>query len=61
MITKERLAAYKRRALASVASRANNPAAPGVACVSITPHDLLALLLSYEERQAAKAEEKAGE
>lgn len=48
MITAERLAAYKTQAIAAVASRANNPAAPGVACVNASPHDMLDLIQHYE-------------
>lgn len=49
MITPERLDVYKKKALASVASRANNPRAPGIAMVQVSPHDLLDLILSFEE------------
>lgn len=54
MITPERLETYKKKALASVASRAKNPRAPGVAMVPVSPHDLLDLVLSFEEAALAK-------
>lgn len=52
MITPERLAQYKKRAIDSVASRVKNPAAPGVSMVQVSPHDLLDLILSFEDRIA---------
>ena len=61
MITPERLAAYKKQALASVAARAANKAAPGVTCVSVSPHDLLDLILSFEEATATQPEKADGE
>jgi hypothetical protein len=48
MITPERLAEYKKRAIASVAARTKNPRAPGVTCIAVSPHDLLDLILFYE-------------
>lgn len=62
MITPERLAMYKKKAIASVASRANNPRAPGVSMVQVSPHDLLDLILAFEETLPAveKADEQGG-
>lgn len=48
MITAERAAAYRRKAIAAIAAKAHNPADAGIACVSITPHDLLSLLDAAE-------------
>lgn len=49
MITPERLAMYKRLALRAVAARAKNPAAPGISCVNMSPHDALDLILHFEK------------
>lgn len=49
MISPERLAAYKKQALKSVAARTKNPNAPGLSCVPVSPHDLLDLILHFEE------------
>lgn len=49
MITPERLALYKKQALESVAARAKNKNAPGISMVRVSPHDLLDLILSFEE------------
>jgi hypothetical protein len=63
MITPERLAAYKKQAIASVAARAKNQNAPGVTCISVSPLDLLDLILSFEEatapQEAAQANDSA--
>lgn len=48
MITPERLDAYKKKAISSVAARTKNPKAPGLSCVAVSPHDLLDLILSFE-------------
>jgi hypothetical protein len=58
VITPERLKTYKDQALAAVAARAKNPKAPGVSCVAVTPHDLLDLILMFEETLTAKGEQK---
>lgn len=58
MITPERLATYKKNAIASVASRAKNPAAPGISMVQVSPHDLLDLILAFEEQVDAPVQEK---
>ena len=50
MITPERLALYKKQALESVAARAKNPNAPGITMVRVSPHDLLDLILLFEEK-----------
>lgn len=50
MITPERMQRYKLQAIASVASRANNKNAPGITTVQVTPHDLLDLILNFEEK-----------
>ncbi len=49
MITPERIVAYKKQAIGSISSRVKNPAAPGVSMVQVSPHDLLDLILSFEE------------
>ena len=59
MITQERLAGYKRAALKSVEHCVVNPAAPGMACVSVSPHDLLDLILHYEETALEQKDEAA--
>lgn len=56
MITPERLEMYKKQAIASVASRAKNLRAPGVSMVQVSPHDLLDLILSFEEIATARPE-----
>lgn len=62
MITAERLARYKKLALASVAARAKNPKAPGITCVEVTPHDLLDLVHAFEEvERLAAAQAKTEE
>lgn len=58
MITAERLAIYKKQAIASVAARAANKNAPGITLVSITPHDLLDLILHFEEGMMEKIDDK---
>lgn len=55
MITDDRAEHYKKQALRSVESRARNLAAPGIATVQVTPHDLLDLLKAREELEALKA------
>lgn len=57
MITPERLETYKKKALESVASRVKNPAAPGISMVQVSPHDLLDLLLSFEEKLETQTKE----
>lgn len=49
MITPERAARYKKQALKSLSAKALNPKTAGVATVPVSPHDLLDLLLSFEE------------
>lgn len=49
MITPERLATYKKQALASVEARARNKNAPGITMVQVSPHDLLDLILNFEQ------------
>lgn len=58
MITAERLARYKRQALDSVKARVTNKNAPGISTVSVTPHDLLDLILSFEEVMTEKTDAK---
>lgn len=57
MITSDRLERYKKLALAAVAARAKNPLAPGISCVSVTPHDVLDLIHAYDELARRVAEE----
>lgn len=47
----ERLVALKQQALTSVAARAKNKNAPGISMVAISPHELLELLLTFEQVQ----------
>lgn len=61
MITPERVERYKQLALAAVAARAKNPLAPGISCVSVTPHDLLDLVHGYDELARRVAEEVSSE
>lgn len=57
MITPERVESYKKLALRSVAARAKNPLAPGIACVQLSPHDVLDLIHAFEELQRMTAEQ----
>lgn len=61
MITAERVELYKKQALASVAARAKNPAAPGITSVMVSPHDVLDFIHSYEELVRRSQEETAKE
>lgn len=56
MITRERLEHYKKQAISSVAARAEDRNQPGVTCVVVTPHDLLDLVLCYEEQEGRENE-----
>ena len=47
----ERLNLYRRQALASIGARARNPEAFGIACVGVSPHDLLKLVDAFEQLQ----------
>lgn len=40
----ERLAAIKQQALRSIGARANNPNAPGMTMVAVTPHEALEMV-----------------
>lgn len=44
MITEQRADKYREQAIKSVAAKAKNPAQAGIACVEVTPHDLLELV-----------------
>lgn len=59
MMTSERAELYKKQALASVAARAKNPAAPGITSIMVTPHDVLDLLAAYDELQRLQQEADA--
>jgi hypothetical protein len=46
----DRLVAIKKQALKSIASRANNPLAPGVSMVAITPHEALEMVAAIDDQ-----------
>ena len=50
MINPERLALYKKQAIHTVAARAKNPKAPGIAMVAVSPHDLLKMIELVEAK-----------
>ncbi len=54
MITESRVDHYRALAIRSVAAKAKNPAQAGIACVQITPHDLLELLDAWAQVQLNK-------
>lgn len=60
MITPERVENYKKLALKSVGERAKNPLAPGIACVAMSPHDVLDLVHAYEELVRINAQQAQG-
>lgn len=53
----ERIVAIKQQALKAIASRANNPAAPGVSMVAVSPHEALEFLEALEEQMKAAQQE----
>lgn len=50
MITPERLALYKKQAIASVAAPARNINAPGITLIAVSPHDLLKFIECFAEK-----------